>query len=86
MEFAFKYEMWELIGHEQFPETHVLATPLTGNAFNGKKILHIRYQQVISDFPDFWRSVSHRFNGKCTLTCVTHRFSKPKKLKLVVST
>ena len=26
MEFAFKYEMWESIRHEKFPETHVLAT------------------------------------------------------------
>ena len=39
MEFAFKYEMWGLLRHEKFPETHVLATLLTGNAllFNGKK-------------------------------------------------
>ena len=39
MEFAFKYEMWGLLRHEKFPETHALATLLTGNAllFNGKK-------------------------------------------------
>ena len=46
---------------KKFPETHVLATLLTGNAllFNGKKdILHIRYQHVISEFPDF-RGVRH---------------------------
>ena len=67
MEFAFKYEMWELLRHEKFPETHVLATLLTGNTllFNGKKnILRIRYQQVISEFPDFRRCASHRLNGK----------------------
>ena len=67
MEFAFKYEMWELLRHEKFPETHVLATLLTGYAllFNGKKnILHIRYQQVISEFPDFWWCASHRLIGK----------------------
>ena len=46
MEFAFKYEIWELHRLEKFPETHVLATLLTGNALllNGKKIS----QQVIS--------------------------------------
>ena len=40
MEFAFKYEMWELLRHEKFPEAHVLGTLLTGYAwlFNGKKI------------------------------------------------
>ena len=41
-----------VLRHEKIPETHVLATQLTGNArlFNGKKdLLHIRYQ-VISDF------------------------------------
>ena len=40
MEFAFKYEMWELLRHEKFPETYVLAALLAGNAllFNGKKI------------------------------------------------
>ena len=40
---AFKYEMWELLRHDKFPETHVLATLFTKNAllFNGKKdILH----------------------------------------------
>ena len=38
MEFAFNYEMWELQRHEKLPETHVLATPLTGDALllNGK--------------------------------------------------
>ena len=40
IEFAFKYEMWELLRHEKFPETNALATLLTENAllFNGKKI------------------------------------------------
>ena len=40
MDFAFKCEMWELLGHAKFPETNVLATLLTGNAWllNGKKI------------------------------------------------
>ena len=70
MEFAYKIKMRDLLRHEKFPETHVLATLLTGNALviNGKKkdILHIRYQQVISEFPDFWRCASHRFNGKFT--------------------
>ena len=32
MESAFKYEMWELLRHEKFPGTHVLAILLTGNA------------------------------------------------------
>ena len=42
MEFALQYGIWELLRHEENPETHVLATLLTGNArlFNGKK----RYQ------------------------------------------
>ena len=31
MKFAFKYEMRELLRHEKFPETHVLAKLLTGN-------------------------------------------------------
>ena len=58
MEFAFKYEMWGLLRHENFPETHVQATLLTGNAllFNGKKIScisGINIEQVISEFPDF---------------------------------
>ena len=46
MEFAFKYEMWELLRHEKFPEIHLLTIQLTGNAllFNGKEdILHIGY-------------------------------------------
>ena len=32
--------MWELLRHEKFPESHVLAALLTVNAllFNGKKI------------------------------------------------
>ena len=40
MEFDLKYEMWELLRHEKFSETHVLVTLLIGNAllFNGKKI------------------------------------------------
>ena len=40
MEFAFNYEMWELQRQKKLPETHVLATPLTGDALllNGKKI------------------------------------------------
>ena len=43
MEFAFKYEMWELLRHEKIPETQVLATLLTGNAwlFNEKIYLCI---------------------------------------------
>ena len=32
MEFALKYGIWELLNHEKIPETHVLATLLTGNA------------------------------------------------------
>ena len=40
MEFVFKHEMRELLRHEKCPETHDLATLLTGNAllFNGTKI------------------------------------------------
>ena len=43
MEFAFKYEMFESLKHEKFPDTHVLDTLLTENAllFNGKKISRI---------------------------------------------
>ena len=35
-----KYGIWELLRHKNIPETNVLATLLTGNAwlFNGKKI------------------------------------------------
>ena len=33
MEFAWKYGIWELLRHEKIPETHVLATLLTGNAW-----------------------------------------------------
>ena len=39
MEFAFKYEMWELLRHEKFPEAQIQATlVLTGHVllFNGK--------------------------------------------------
>ena len=34
-----EYGIWELLRHKKIPETHVLATLLTGNAwlFNGKK-------------------------------------------------
>ena len=41
MEFAFKYQMWELLRHEKFSDTHALAILLTGNAllFNGKRYL-----------------------------------------------
>ena len=41
MEFALKYGIWELLRHVKIPETHVLVTLLTGNAwlFNGKKSL-----------------------------------------------
>ena len=41
MEFAFKYERLELLRHEKFPETYVLAILLTGNAllFYGKRYL-----------------------------------------------
>ena len=44
-EFAFKYKKCELLRHEKIPDTHVLATLLTGNAllFNGKK-RHLAYQ------------------------------------------
>ena len=54
MEFAFKYEMWELLRHEKFPETHILAILLTGNdlLFNGKK--DIRYQ-----FQNYQESTSY---------------------------
>ena len=54
VEFAFKYEMWEWLRPGKIPETQVLATLLTGNAwlFDGKKYtLHVRYQEVISEFP-----------------------------------
>ena len=43
----------ELLRHEKIPETLVLATLLTGNAwlFSGKKdLLNIRYPQAVSEF------------------------------------
>ena len=48
MEFALKYEMWELLRQEKFPETHVLATLLTGNAllFNGKYQVSTSYFRI----------------------------------------
>ena len=50
MEFAFQYKKWELLRHEKFPETHILATLVTGNAllFNGKK-RYLAYQVSISE-------------------------------------
>ena len=33
MEFALKCGMWGLLIHEKIPESHVLATLLTGNAW-----------------------------------------------------
>ena len=86
MESAYKYEMWELLRHEKFLEIHVLATLLTGNAllFNGKKTscIFIRYQQVISECPDFWRYVSHRFNGKFTLNLCDTQVFKTKNSEI----
>ena len=40
MDFTLEYGILELLRLEKIPETHVLATLLTGNAwlFNGKKI------------------------------------------------
>ena len=40
MKITLKYGIWELLRNEKIPETHVLATLFTGNAwlFNGKKI------------------------------------------------
>ena len=32
MEFALQYGIWELLRHEEIPETHVLGALLTGNA------------------------------------------------------
>ena len=51
IEFSFKYGIWELLRHEKIPETHILATLLTGNAwlFNGKQ-MNFRYKQIISEF------------------------------------
>ena len=65
-----KYEMWELLRHEKFPETHVLAILLTGNALlfmEKKDILHIKYQRVISEFPDFLEVYVAQVKGKFTL-------------------
>ena len=62
MDFAFKYEMWELLRQEKFPETHVLAILLTGNAllFHGNKISCISgINKLISEFPDFCFVPSH---------------------------
>ena len=53
MEFAFRYRIWELLRHEKVPETHVLATPLTGNALvSMKKRSHV-YQISASYLMDF---------------------------------
>ena len=35
MKFAREYEIWELLRHKKIPETHILATLLTGNAWLG---------------------------------------------------
>ena len=50
-----KYEMWELLRHEKFLETHVLATLLTRNAwlFNGKKISYISGINKFQNFQIF---------------------------------
>ena len=45
IKFALRYGIWGLLGHEKIPETHVMATLLTGNAplFNRlKDLFHIR--------------------------------------------
>ena len=76
----------EIAKHEKIPETHVLVTLLAGNAwlFNAKKkeFLHIRYQQVISQYLDFWRCVTHRSNGKFTLNLCDAQVFKTKNSKV----
>ena len=44
-------------------------------------ILHIWYQQVISEFLDFSRSVPHWFNGKFILDLCDAQVFKTKILK-----
>ena len=85
MEFAFKCEMWELLRLAKFPETNVLSTLLTGNAWllNGKKISCISgYHQDISEFPDFWRCASHGSNSKFTLNLCDAQVFKTKNSKI----
>ena len=56
--------------HEIFPETHVLASLLTGNAwlFDGKKIFCISdIYKLFQNISIFGGCASHRFNGKFTL-------------------
>ena len=61
MEFAFKYDMWELLRHEKFPETHAPATLLTGNAllFNGKKISCISVINMLFQNSQIFGGVRH---------------------------
>ena len=85
MDFAFKYEMWELLRHEKIPDTHVLAILLTGNSllFNGKKISCISgINKLFQNFQIFWRCVSQRFNGKFTLNLCDAQVFKTKNSEI----
>ena len=84
MEFAFKYEMRELLRHEKISETHVLAILLTGSAwlFDGKKISCISgISKLFQNFQIFGGMRHTGLMANLHQTCPTHRFSKPKNLK-----
>ena len=45
-----------------------------------KDLLNIKYQELISEFLDFWRFTLHRFNGKFTLTLCDAQILEIKKI------
>ena len=84
MEFAFKYEMWELLRHEKIPETQVLATLLTGNAwlFDGKNICCILGISKLFQISRLLKVVLHRFYGKFTLNLCDAQVFKTKNSEI----
>ena len=70
---------------EKIPETSILATLLVEmpDCSMEKKISYMfRYQQVISEFLDFWSCASHRFTGKFTFNLCNTQFFKTKNSKI----
>ena len=69
IEFALKKGVWELPRHEKIPAIHVLSTQLTEmpGFLMEKDILHIGYQQVISEYVDVCRCASHGFRSQFIL-------------------
>ena len=74
----------DLLRHEKFPEI-CSGYSVGGNCLAvewKKNNLHTRYQQAISEFPDSWRCVSHRFNGKFTLNLCDAQVFKTKNSEI----